>query len=71
MNILERRFQQVSTTSNTYTCEACGETYEKSWSDAEANKEAQQIFGTVNASEDLENNAIICDICFKKLLPNN
>lgn len=57
--------------SNTYTCKACGNTYEKGWDDEEADKEAQQMFGTVNASKNPEENVIICDYCFKKLFPNN
>lgn len=57
--------------NNTYTCEACGETYKNSWDDKKANEEAKQMFGTINASEDLENNVIICDSCFKKMFPNN
>lgn len=51
---------------NTYQCEACGETYEKEVSDAEADAEAKEIFGIENASLDPDM-AIICDYCFEKL----
>jgi hypothetical protein len=51
-----------------YRCEMCGESFQKGRSDEEANKEAEEIFGTPNASED-PNMAIVCDDCFNKVRP--
>jgi hypothetical protein len=48
--------------SETYTCAACGETYEKEWSDEEARDEAEAIWG----AEELEDVVVICDDCFKR-----
>jgi len=45
-----------------FTCEACGKTYLKSWSDEEAKKEMKDIWGEIPPEE----RAIICDDCWKK-----
>ena len=47
---------------NEYKCEACGEIYEKGWTDEEAMEEADSIWG----NELGDDPAIICDDCFQK-----
>ncbi len=52
-------------TTKEFKCAACGGVFEKSWSDAEAVKEAVDNFG----KEALMGNvAIICDDCYKKFM---
>ncbi len=46
-----------------YQCELCNKTYKKGWTDEEAIKESQEIFGEYS-QEDL---AVICDDCWQKL----
>lgn len=54
---------------NTYTCAMCHNTYEKDWSDEEALKEAENIFG--KPVKDWKCSAeIICDDCFNKVHPS-
>ncbi len=48
-----------------YQCEKCGGVFKKVWSDDLANKEAEELWGVKNASEN-EDMARICDDCFKK-----
>ena len=56
---------------DSYTCELCHETFEKGWTDEEANAEAQELFGTPQASEHPKDMAIVCDDCFHKLMSVN
>ena len=51
-------------TGDIFTCEGCGQTFEKEWSDSEAMAESREIFGDNWKQEDL---AVICDDCFKGL----
>lgn len=48
----------------TFTCALCGETYEKDWTDEEAEAEKDQLWGDVP----LEECEIICDDCFKQVV---
>lgn len=52
--------------SNEFTCELCGETYEKGWTDAEMWDEAEEMFGDEVLAE--RETAIICDDCWGKNL---
>ena len=47
--------------SDTYTCEACGETLQKGWSDLEAAQESATLFP---GHDDM---AVVCDDCFQKM----
>lgn len=47
--------------NNTYTCAVCGETFDKGWSDEEAEAELKENFPG-HAKEEC---AIICDDCFQ------
>ncbi len=49
---------------NEYTCSACKKTYEKGWSDDEADDEALKLHGKTSKSADM---AIVCDNCFNKM----
>ncbi len=46
-----------------YTCEQCGGTFAKTWSDEEAMAEAVTNFGDELGPDP----AIVCDACFKEL----
>lgn len=53
---------------NEYECDHCHNVYKKGWSDEEAEKESEELWGVKNASEKLDSGmAIICDDCFKKI----
>ena len=53
---------------NEFKCEMCGEVYEKAWTDEEAMKECEDDFGVEMANS--EDNAIVCDDCYQKMLPS-
>ena len=53
----------------TYECTMCKGIFEKEISDEEVNKEAKEIWGVNNASEN-ENMVIVCDDCFNKVHPD-
>ena len=44
---------------NEYKCARCGNVYEKGWSDEEAEKEANEIWGNIPKEE----RVVICDNC--------
>ncbi len=46
-----------------FTCTACGGTFEKAWSEAEAQKELGDLFPGVPVLEC----ALVCDDCFKAM----
>ena len=49
-----------------YTCSLCKETFDKEWSDEEANKECEEIWGVKNASTD-DRMVVVCDECYKMM----
>jgi hypothetical protein len=49
--------------TNEYRCYVCKNIYKKGWSDEEAIKEEELIFGLQHSEDD----AIVCDGCFHKL----
>jgi len=51
----------------TYECKNCGKDFESDWSDEEAIKESEDLFGVKNANEN-HDIVIVCDDCFKKLM---
>ncbi len=51
--------------NNEFKCGICGETYEKGWSDEEAEKECVENFGEEMAHGD--DRVIICDACYRSL----
>lgn len=54
--------------NNEFKCAMCGEIYTKDWSEEEAKKEAETIFG--KPIEDWNGGAaVICDDCFNKVNP--
>jgi len=54
---------------NEYKCDACGEIYEYGWTEEEAKKESVKNWGENMDIENEETTAIICDDCYKKLMP--
>lgn len=48
-----------------YTCAACGGTFETAWSDEEAAAESREAFGVDPAQDPTM--AIACDSCYKAL----
>ena len=50
----------MTSSSNTFKCEACGVVYTKIKSDEEAKKDSEAIFGS------FEDVAVVCDDCFKR-----
>ena len=51
--------------SESFTCEACGGTFTKTRSDAEAEREARDIFGVDSRRGKM---AVVCDVCLDKLI---
>lgn len=47
-----------------YTCDACGETFEKDWTDEEAQEEFECNFPT----HTIRDQAIVCDDCYNTLM---
>jgi hypothetical protein len=50
---------------NTYTCAMSHQTFEKEWTDEEALEELTRNFGLST----VEDCAIVCDDCYKKVVP--
>ena len=49
-----------------FTCNSCNQTFQKGWSDEEANKEGFELFGVKNAIVD-QDMALVCDDCFNAM----
>lgn len=47
-----------------FKCEHCGGTFETTWSEEEADEEMKQMFGDVPKEEQ----AVICDDCYKAMM---
>lgn len=57
-------------TDKTFTCAACGETFECAWTDEEAEVEAAERFGS-HPDAWREGAAVICDDCYQKMVKKN
>jgi hypothetical protein len=57
----------VTETGETFTCESCGETFPKGWSDEEAAAEAEELFPGMDLSDPAEA-AVVCDACYQHLM---
>jgi hypothetical protein len=55
------------TTDNQFTCAVCGETFDKAWSDEEAEAEAAELWTPDELAAGI---SVICDDCFQRGLPN-
>jgi DNA-directed RNA polymerase subunit RPC12/RpoP len=53
--------------SETYTCEACGKTFPKGWSDEEAAAEAEELFPGINPGDPAEA-GVVCDGCYQTIM---
>ncbi len=49
--------------ADTYTCEMCKGTFDKGWTDEEAQAEAERLFPGMDHSD----MAMLCDDCFQKI----
>ena len=54
----------MNTKSKTYTCAACGGTFEEAWTDEEAAVEYQEVFGHLATSS----MAVVCDDCYNAMV---
>lgn len=54
--------------SKGYRCAACGGSFNASWSDEEANAEAEKFWGVTKAKEDARM-VVVCDDCFQRMHP--
>jgi hypothetical protein len=52
--------------SDTFTCENCGETWEKGWTDEEADAEYEGAFGLGAPSG--KERAVVCDDCYAEIM---
>lgn len=52
---------------DTYKCDMCGDTFEKGWSDEEAEEEAADIFGVEGAASNSDM-SVVCEDCFRKVM---
>ena len=53
--------------SETFTCESCGKTLEKGWTDEEAAAEAEGLFPGIDLSDPAEAGTV-CDACFQHIM---
>ena len=53
--------------SETFTCESCGRTFPKGWSDEEAAAEAEELFPGINPGDPAEAGTV-CDDCFQRIM---
>lgn len=52
------------------TCAQCQKVFQSSWSDEEAKKEAEEIFGK-HPDDWNDEQVVICDDCFQRMHPLN
>ena len=57
----------MSGTGESYTCERCGGTFTKGWSDEEALAEAQDLFPAAHIAEP-DDQATVCDPCYREIM---
>lgn len=55
---------------NEYRCANCNKVYQYGWSEEEANKEAETIFGK-HPDDWLDDKVVVCDDCFRLFDPLN
>ena len=53
--------------TETFTCQSCGNTHEKGWSDEEAAAEAQQNFPGIDLA-DPDEAPVVCDSCYEHIM---
>ena len=54
---------ELAKITNEFKCCACNGVFEKEWTDEEAEKEKDELFGGIP----LEDCDLVCDDCFKKM----
>lgn len=53
--------------SKVYRCDACGGTFTSEWPDADAEREAEQVFG-VDGAATHPGMAEVCDDCYREIM---
>ena len=53
--------------TETFTCDSCGDTLPKGWTDEEAAAEAEELFPGINVSDPAEA-GIVCDACYQHIM---
>ena len=53
--------------TETFTCDSCGETFPKGWSDEEAAAEAEELFPGMDLT-DPDEAGIVCDGCYQHIM---
>jgi hypothetical protein len=56
-----------SMTDKEFTCAACHQTFKQGWTDADAESEAEQVFGVTGASR-RSDMAVMCDDCYAEFM---
>ena len=51
----------------TFTCDSCGETFDKSWSDEEAAAEAEELFPGIDVT-DRDEAGVVCTACYEHIM---
>lgn len=51
----------------TFTCDSCGKTFPKGWSDEEAAAEAEELFPGIDVT-DPDEAGIVCDACYGHIM---
>lgn len=54
--------------TETFTCEACGESFESGWSDAEARADGEARFGVDAEQLEAGAAAVVCSDCLRQML---
>ena len=53
--------------TETFTCESCGDTLPKGWTDEEAAAEAEELFPGINVTDPAEA-GVVCDACYRHIM---
>ena len=53
--------------TDTFTCDNCGDVFDKAWSDEEATAEAEELFPGIDVSDPAET-GIVCDGCYEHIM---
>ena len=57
----------MTETAETFTCDNCGETREKGWSDEEAAAEAAELYPGMDLTDRAEA-GVVCDACYQHIM---
>ena len=57
----------TDTDTDTFTCDNCGDVFDKVWSDEEAAAEAEELFPGIDVTDPAET-GIVCDDCYQHIM---